>query len=330
MKRLFSYKPIIYVLLGIIVILIPLIFDLGRSTLTMWNLVIIYSIAALGFNILLGYAGQISLGHAAFMGLGAYVSAYFTMKLELSFLTSLALAGIIPLLIGLLLGLVALRLAGHYLAIATLGLGVAIQQVFMEWTEFTNGFSGMRVGYPVIFGFEFREREHFLILSVIIFLIIVFFTYNVLHSKTGRALIAMRDSSHAAQAMGVSLFKYKLIAFGFSAFYAGIAGSLFAHLIRFTEPLQWGINTSLNLLAMVVIGGLASIPGSILGAAFIVIIPELIREISFLEKITSISSILTGVALIVVIMFFPHGLARIGIQLKSSLINRKNQGNKEG
>lgn len=329
MKRLFSYKPMIYVVLGIIVILLPLIFDLERSTLTMWNLVIIYSIVALGFNILLGYAGQISLGHAAFMGLGAYVSAYFTMKLELSFLASLALAGLIPLVVGLLLGLVALRLAGHYLAIATLGLGVAIQQIFKEWTEFTNGFSGMRVSYPSIFGFEFREREHFLILSVIIFLIIIFFTYNVLHSKTGRALIAMRDSSHAAQAMGVSLFRYKLIAFGFSAFYAGIAGSLAAHLIRFTEPMQWGIETSLDLLAMVVIGGLASIPGSILGAAFIVVIPELIREISFLESITSISSILTGAALIVVIMFFPQGLARIGLQVKYSLFNRKNQGNKE-
>jgi len=142
----------------------------------------------------------------------------------------------------------------------------------------------------------------------------------------------MRDSEHAAQAMGVSLFKYKLVAFALSAFYAGIAGSLYMHLIRYTEPNQWGVELSLNLLAMVVIGGLASIEGSILGAAFITLIPEFIKEISFLEKIKNISSIFTGVSLVLVIMFFPYGISRIISQIKLSLSSRrtkKSAANKE-
>lgn len=329
MKQLLKNKPLLYILGGVIAILAPYIFDLGRSTMTMLTMVIVYSIIALGFNILLGYAGQISLGHAAFMGLGAYVSANLTGQYELSFLSSLVLSGLIPMFIGLFLGLVALRLEGHYLAIATLGFGVAVQQVFKEWINFTNGFSGISAKYPEILGFSFREREDFFALAVVIFLILILFAYNLLRSKTGRALIAMRDSEHAAQAMGVSLFKYKLIAFALSAFYAGIAGSLYVHLIRYTEPTQWGIELSLNLLAMVVIGGLASIPGSIIGAAFIVLVPELIKEVEFLQGIKNVSFIFTGLAMILVIMFFPHGLARIGAQIKVSLFNQKKPHDKD-
>lgn len=325
MRRLMKNKPFLYILVGFIFAVIPLLTDMERSTLTMWNMIVIYSIVAIGFNILLGYAGQISLGHAAFMGLGAYVSAYLTSNLELPFLLSLVLSGIIPMLIGLVLGLVALRLEGHYLAIATLGFGVTIQQVFKEWIEFTNGFSGMRAAIPEVFGFALKDREHFLVFAIIICVLLVLFAHNLLTSKTGRALIAIRDSEHAAQAMGVSLLKYKLIAFALSAFYAGIAGSLYVHLIRFTEPNQWGIDLSLNLLAMVVIGGLASIPGSVIGAAFIVFIPEFVKDVQFLQNIKNIASIFTGFALVLVIMFFPHGLARIGAQLKLTFMNRTKQ-----
>ncbi|EOD00328.1 branched-chain amino acid ABC transporter permease [Caldisalinibacter kiritimatiensis] len=316
-------KPIQYLIVALICMIIPLVFKLQQSTMTMLNLAVIYSIIALGFNILLGYAGQISLGHAAFMGLGAYVSANMVSQLHMPFLLSLLVSGLVPMLIGLLLGMVALRLEGHYLAIATLGFGVAIQQVFKEWISFTNGYSGMTAKFPTIFGINFRSREYYFILSITVLFLLSVFAYNLLKSKTGRALIAMRDSEHAAQAMGISLFKYKLVAFALSAFYAGIAGSLYMHLIRFTEPNQWGIELSLNLLAMVVIGGLASIEGSILGAFFLTLVPELIKEIPFLQNIKNVSSIFTGAALILIIMFFPYGLARVGTQLKQSLLSKK-------
>jgi branched-chain amino acid transport system permease protein len=325
MKGVIKNKPLLYILVGLMVAMIPLFVEMERSTLTMLNLIVIYAIVAIGFNILLGYAGQISLGHAAFMGLGAYLSAYFTSITELPFLLSLVLSGVIPMFVGLILGLVALRLEGHYLAIATLGFGVALQQIFKEWIGFTNGFSGTRAAMPEIFGFVLKEREHFFFFAVIICILLILFAHNLLTSKTGRALIAMRDSESAAQAMGISLFKHKLIAFALSAFYAGIGGALYVHLIRFTEPNQWGIDLSLNLLAMVVIGGLASIPGSVLGAAFIVFIPEFVKDIEWLQNIKNVASIFTGMALVLVIMFFPYGLARIGGQLKAFFLKRNKQ-----
>ncbi|NBI07465.1 branched-chain amino acid ABC transporter permease [Senegalia massiliensis] len=319
-------KTTIYIIFILIISSLPFILGVQRSTMTLINTIVIYSIAALGFNILLGYSGQISLGHAAFMGLGAYISAYVTNTLPemggVEFIIGIFLAGLIPLVIGLILGLIALRLEGHYLAIATLGFGVAIQQVFKEWVAFTNGFSGMNASAINLFGTSLRSRESFYIFSLIILALLSIFSYNFIHSKIGRGLIAMRDSEHAAQAMGISIFKYKLIAFSVSAFYTGIAGGLYVHLIRFVEPNQWGVELSLNLLAMVVIGGLASIFGSILGAAFLTAIPEILKEIPVIGEIRNLSMILTGVLLIVVIMFMPQGIARLGIKIKF-LFNKK-------
>ncbi len=309
-------KAIIYSILTLIIALFPFVLGLPKPLMTLLNTVIIYGIAALGFNILLGYAGQISLGHAVFMGLGAYLSVYITSKLQLPFLLSILISGLVPMLIGALLGLAALRLEGHYLAIATLGFGVAVQQVFKEWIAFTNGYSGVRAPYPNIFGLVIKTREQYFLMAVIVLIILSLFAYNMLRSKTGRALIAMRDSEHAAQAMGISLFKYKLIAFSVSAFYAGVAGCLYAHLIRFVEPNMWGIELSLNLLAMVVIGGLASISGAIVGAAFITLIPEIIKNVPVLEHFKNISAVFTGICLVLVIMFLPLGLARLAAQLK--------------
>lgn len=317
-KKIVTYSVII-----LFISIVPFLLGFRRSTMTMINTVVIYSIAALGFNILLGYAGQISLGHAAFIGLGAYVSAYVTNNLPeiggLEYIIGILLAGLIPLVIGLVLGLIALRLEGHYLAIATLGFGVTIQQVFKEWTGFTNGFSGINADAINLFGISLRSRESFYIFSLIILILLSLFTYNLIRSKIGRGLIAMRDSEHAAQAMGISIFKYKLIAFSLSAFYSGIAGGLYMHLIRFVEPNQWGIELSLNLLAMVVIGGLASIVGSILGATFITVIPEILKEIPIIGNVRNLSIILTGVVLILVIMFMPNGLSRIGYKIKPIL-----------
>lgn len=319
--KVLKNKPIQYIIIGLIVAILPFIFEFKRATMTLLGTVVVYSIIALGFNILLGYAGQISLGHAAFMGLGAYVSAYVTMQLELPFLLALLLSGIIPMIIGILLGLVALRLEGHYLAIATLGFGVAIQHVFKDWTAFTNGYSGMRANSAILFGFTFKSRESFFVLAIVILVLLSLFAYFLLKSKTGRALIAMRDSENAAQAMGISLLKYKLVAFALSAFYAGIAGSLYMHLIKYIQPDQWGVVLSLNLLAMVVIGGLASIEGSIIGAAFITVIPEFLKDIPVLGQIRNLSQILTGVSLILIIMFLPYGLARIRLITKKSVRN---------
>ncbi|WP_353892743.1 branched-chain amino acid ABC transporter permease [Proteinivorax hydrogeniformans] len=321
----FKTTPGLYILVALAMlafIVIDMNFSILRSrNVSMLIRVAYYSIAALGFNILLGYGGQISLGHAAFMGLGAYIAAYMTMQLEMSFLLALLVAGIVPTLVGLILGLIALRLERLYLAIATLGLGVTIQYIFQEWTEFTGGFSGTRVSSPELFSARISSHN-LLILCVILVLLFALFSYNFLRSKTGRALIAMRGSDHAAQAMGVSLFRYKLVAFAISSFYVGVAGGLYAISERFVYPATWGAELSLDILAMVVIGGLASIGGSIAGAAFLVIIPRLTQGIPFIEGIMNINFILTGLALILVIRFFPEGIYRRAIFIITSLKNR--------
>lgn len=327
LKNIIQYKPIQYALIGLLFSIIPLLDVylgfLTRANISMLTRVVIFSIAALGFNILLGYSGQVSLGHAAFMGMGAYISANMMMRFNMPFLLSLLISGLIPMVIGLGLGLVALRLARLYLAIATLGLAVTIQEIFKEWDWFTGGFTGIRrIPRASIFGFEFTQPQHYLILVTMILVILCIFAHNFLRTKTGRALIAMRDSEHAAQAMGVSLFKYKLTAFAISAFYVGIAGSLYAHFIRFLEPTYWDVVLSLDLLAMVVIGGLASIGGSIFGAAFLQIVPDYIRKIPLFESIPNINMILTGIVLILMITFFPEGLSRRFALYFNILINK--------
>ncbi len=270
--------------------------------------VIYYGIVALGFNVLLGYGGQISLGHAAFMGLGAYLTAYLAGNYQLNFLPVLLISGLIPMFFGTALGLVALRLERLYLAIATLGLGVTIQQVFQEWTAFTGGFSGVRVPRPEMFGYVFAHSHHYLLLISLILLAVMILSYNFARSRTGRALKAMRDSEYAARSLGINLVKYKLLAFAASSFYVGIAGSLYAYAERFVHPQIWGVELSLDMLAMVVIGGLASIPGSLFGAAFLVLIPQISRTIPLLNRITNINFILTGLAMIFVIKFMPMGI----------------------
>lgn len=306
-------------LTGLVAIALIYLLPMRTSTVTMLTTVGIYSIVAMGFNVLLGFSGQISLGHAAFMGLGAYVSAFVTQNMGLPFEIALLASGIIPIGLGLVLGLVALRLEGHYLAIATMGFGVAIQQTFKVLTGFTNGFAGKTAPSASVFGFTIKGGPSYFILVTVVVVILAIMIHNLAKSKTGRALVAMRDSEHAASAMGINVLKYKLIAFSISAFYAGIAGSLYMHLVKYTQPDVWGTVLSINLLAMVVIGGLGSVGGSILGAAIIVMMPQLVHEIPVVNHIASSATILTGLVIILIIKFMPQGIMSLSGKWKRLL-----------
>ena len=296
--QLLKRKPLQYSLFGIVAILLPVLLSAKGSTYTLLASIGIISIAALGFNILLGYSGQISLGHGAFMGIGAYMSAYLVAKMDLPFIVGIIMAGVLPLLVGFILGLIALRLEGHYLAIATLGFAVVIEEIFAEFSGFTGGWSGTKANYPVIFGYKFN-KESVYILVIIILVALMIATYNFMKSSTGRALVAMKKSEHAAQAMGVSLFKYKLLAFSLSTMYAGIAGSLYIHFFRFCEPKLWGISLSLDLLSSVVIGGIGTIGGAVVGVAFLKLLPTFLQGLPILGDIDGLSFVLTGVSIIV-------------------------------
>jgi len=315
-------KYVMQIVLLLICIIFPKFFELigspiTRSTLTLIDLAGIYAIVAIGYNILLGFGGQISLGHAAFIGIGAYVTANLAINYNVPFVVAILASCAVNGVLGFLLGLPALRLEGNYLAIATLGFGVAFEHIFMEFDAFTGGFSGIEDIPPAsIFGFEFdtRTRMYYFILFFIVLAIIA--ARNILKTKTGRALKALRDSETAAEAMGVNLAKYKTTAFVISAMYAGVAGSLYAYLFKQVYPQSFGVSVSLNLLAMIVIGGMASIPGAIIGAGFMTLLPEYIKAI----PIKNSSFILTGLLLILTVMYCPNGIMQIYEKIKYKVL----------
>ncbi len=298
-------------LLGLGLIVLPLVtIALDRAYVVyLYNLVMVYVVVTLGLNILTGYTGQISIGHAGFMAIGAYASAIFTGRLGLPFLAAMPLSALAAALIGFGLGVPALRLHGHYLAIATLGFGVATSQLTAVWEGLTGGYQGMKVPVASILGLRFDTDLRFYYLALAISWALVAAAQNLLGTRPGRALMAVRDSEVAAQAMGISLARYKTASFAISAFYAGVAGSMYAHLVRFVSPFDFNLGISLTLLAAIVVGGLGSVPGSVLGAVFMTLLPHAF------SRVKNLPLVLTGIALILVVLFLPHGLVSLGWRL---------------
>ena len=274
---------------------------------------LIYAIAALGLNLLLGYSGLISLGTAGFMGLAAYISAYLTVDLGWPFLASMAVAVIIPTIIGILVGLVSLKIEGMYLAIATLAVSEVIRKTFEEFDFFTNGFSGKAAKFPSFFNISLdRASTYYLI--VIVMVLVMILMYNMVNGQLGRALNAMRGSEAASQAMGVNLLKYRLIAFAFATAFAALSGVLYVHFVRYSYPSIWSLKLSLDFLAMIIIGGLRSIYGTVLGAFIIFAVPDLfLKQIPYFNQL---SYMFNGILIILVIMFYPNGIVYLRYDIK--------------
>ncbi|MFV0352404.1 MAG: branched-chain amino acid ABC transporter permease [Oscillospiraceae bacterium] len=328
-KRIFKNHYLRFLLFGALLALLPVASSLkiiNNSIITSIGGVLIYAIAALGLNVLLGYSGLISLGTAGFMGLGAYVAAYVTADLGLSFWIAILLAVLIPTFIGVLIGLVSLRIAGLYLAIATLCVSEILLKTFEQVSDITGGMQGKKASYPTIFGTAFNRETTYLLLVVALVLVMIL-TYNLVNGQMGRALHAMRGSEVAAQAMGVNLLKYRLLAFTLATAYAGLAGSLYVFFIKFSYPSTWVLNFSLYVLAAVVIGGFRSIYGTVIGAFIVWGVPDLIlKNLPVIGDINGLPYIFNGILIILVIMFYPQGLAQIPrdvSRLIRSLIGKK-------
>jgi branched-chain amino acid transport system permease protein len=262
-----------YGLLGIAVLALPALLSgyyVGEIT---W--VFIYGICGVALMVLVGYTGLLSLGHAAFLGIGAYAHAYF-LQHGVPFLLSVALSVLITTACGVVVGLPALRMSGIYLAIATLAFAVIIQEVFTRWESVTGGFAGMAVDKPVLFGIRLNGEAHFYYLCAAALALALWLTGNLLRSPTGRAWIAIRDSEIAAQSMGVNLAVFKTMAFAYSAALMGLAGALFAHRIAYLAPDIFTILLSIQLLLLVIVGGLGSLHGAVLGAIFVALLPPAI------------------------------------------------------
>lgn len=318
-----------FILFGVLLASIPILANMGilkSSYITIIGGTLIYAIAALGLNILLGFSGLISLGTAGFMGLAAYISAYVTIDMKLPFEVALLLAIIIPTLIGILVGLVSLKIEGMYLAIATLSVAEILRKTFEEFNIFTNGFSGKKAGFPVLLGFLKLNRTTTYFLIVFVLVVIMILTYNMMSGQLGRALNAMRGSEAASRAMGVNILKYKLVAFALATMFASVAGVLYVHFIRFSYPSTWSLKLSLDFLAMIVIGGLRSIYGTVLGAFIVFAVPDLLlKQIPFFNQL---SYVFNGLLIILVIMFYPHGLIYIGHDMKKWINKFKRKGDK--
>lgn len=319
-----------YILFGILISLTPLLQSVGiirSATVTIFGTIIFYAIVGIGLNVLLGYSGLISLGTAGFMGLGAYLSAYLTSDMNLPFIVSLVISVAIPLIIGLIIGLVSLRIEGYYLAIATLGVAEIFRQVFIEFDAITGGFSGKNASYPKLLNLIQLDRQLTFILMSVVLVSVMVLTYNFIHGATGRALLTMRGSEAAAQAMGINLLKYKLIAFAVATLYAGLGGVLYVHFIRFAYPATWNLTLSLQILAVIVIGGMRTISGPIVGSFIVFGIPELVlKQLPVIGNIDGLSFIFTGILIIVVVLFYPNGLIYFGNDIKRFIRSKRKDG----
>ncbi len=236
----------------------------------------VYVLVALGLNLLVGYAGQVSLGHAAFFAIGAYTAAVLAESWRWSFVPCVLAAAGVTAVVGYLLGLPCLRLSGLYLAMATLGFTLIVQEMLLQLAVITHGSEGMSVKPATILGLKFDSdyRKYYLLLVITIGMLL--FARNLVRGRTGRAFLAIRENERAAEAMGVNLAQYKTIAFAISALYTGLAGALSAYLVGFLDPQEFSFFLSIQFITIIILGGLASLLGSVLGAGFLIILPELL------------------------------------------------------
>ncbi len=280
--------------------------------------IIIAVIGAVGLNILTGFTGQISLGQGAFLGVGAYTSAYLTAKLGLSFWLGVPAAGLMTAIAGMAFGIPSLRLKGLYLAIATLASQFILEWIFLRWEPVTGGSFGIVVPRPTLGGFVFDTDRSYYYIVLVIATIMVFFAANLMRTRTGRAFMAVRDHYISAEIMGINLFKYRILSFAVSSFYAGVAGALYGHSLRFVSSEQFNIGVSITYLAMIIIGGLGSILGSIYGAVFMMLLPKLLTVVTtklganfpgIAEVAIALEQGVFGAIIILFLIFEPDGLA---------------------
>ncbi len=263
-------------------------------------------ILVLGLTLLMGYAGQISLGHAALYGVGAYVSAYLSTKLSISFWLCLFIAAIFGGIAAYFIGLPALRLKGHYLAMATLGFGEIMSVLFAELRDFTGGVSGfLGIPSPTFFGLDLSYPERYFYLTWFWVFAVFLLSLNLAYSQKGRELRALHDSEVAAKAVGINVSRHKIFIFVLSGFFSGLAGSLYAHYTNFISPESFTLTFSIILVTMVVLGGMRHIWGGVMGAVILTVLMEYFR--SFQDY----SLILSGLLLILLSIFAPEGIFSI-------------------
>jgi len=315
--------------IGLLCLFGVLPFISGPYFLYVLNMIGIAAIAALGLNILIGFTGQISLGHGAFFGVGAYAGAILATRLGFPFWICVPAAGLVTALVGMIFGIPSGRLKGLYLTIATLAGQFIIEYILIHWESLTQGTMGITLPAASLFGMEIEGDRGFFYVIYVSLVFITLITVNIMRTRFGRAFVAIRDNDRAAEGMGIPIFPYKLLSFGISSFYAGFAGALWAYYMISitTEPFNLGL--SVEYIAMVIIGGLGSIPGAIFGAVFITGLNEILRFItdafmnmgistSFGLNLAALREFAFGLAIVLFILFEPKGLAEVWRIIRSN------------
>ena len=312
-----------YGLLLAAVLLVPTVLD------TYWvnelTRVLIYALAGLGLMVVTGFTGQVSLGHAAFMAVGAYAHAYMISN-GVPFLVSLPLAALASGIVGLMVAIPASRMTGLYLTIASLAFAIVVEDVVIHWESVTGGNRGMAVDVPVLFGYEIWEAWEYYYIVLALLIVSIVLVLNVLRSPIGRAMLAIRDSEISAESLGIRLARTKIIAFMISASLTGLAGALFANYVQFLAPEIFGIILSIQLLLMIVVGGLGTVHGAIYGA---ILIGFLEASLSILKDALppaigqqpGLEPGLFGLILVLFIIFEPEGVYGRWLKFRTFLEN---------
>ena len=318
--------PIAKYTAAVVLVLFALVvpFTMHEYYLSVFIQVFIAIVGALGLNVLVGWTGQISIGHAAFMSVGAYTAANLAVKLGLPFWLTLPAGGLMAALIGAIVGIPSLRIKGTYLAIATLASQLIIEWIINHTPAISGGAAAsIEVPRPMLFGTPLKTNFQLYYFTLFFALLAIVATMNLVRSRLGRAFVAIRDQDIAAEIIGINIFKYKLIAFAISSFYAGVCGVLYTYYFGIANYEAFQIVVSIDYLAMIIIGGLGSVLGTILGAVFVTTLPYIIREVVsavgvYIWDPAALSAIAASMRLVIfgsLIIFFlvvePEGLARL-------------------
>lgn len=290
------------------------------------NLVLINLVGALGLNLLIGFTGLLSLGHAAFLGVGAYTSALLITHFQVPLPVSILSAGLVSAGLGLIVGIPSLRIKGFYLMVATLAFQFIIEYTIIHWEGLTRGIRGIELPTPHLFGLSLGKHYAYF---YFLFLLAAFFMWglkNLNRGKIGRAFIAIRDNDVSAEIIGIPVFRYKLLAFALSSFYAGMAGALFSIMQRSAIPEDYTFLKSIEFLAMVLIGGLGSLLGTVFGVLFITLVPEFLNVgVSVLAQrydpnvtvyLGPVKDLVFGLLIILFIIFKPEGLVGVWVRIR--------------
>jgi branched-chain amino acid transport system permease protein len=282
----------------------------------------IYGIAALGLNILVGFTGQISLGHSAFFGFGAFASAYISNNTGIPVFFAVPLAGLMTTAVGMIVGIPAARIRGLYLAIATLASQFILEDFFSRAEWFSGGAAGALAEPFSMFGFAFDTDRSFFYVVLVYTVVMYLAASNLLRTRDGRALVAVRDHYLSAEIMGINLTKYRILSFGISSFFAGVGGALFGHYLGFVSVEGFNILLSIQFLGMIIIGGLGSVMGTLMGTAFMVFLPEVMETLAatigemdasgaiwLRDGLPYFKEMAIGLAIILFLVFEPDGLA---------------------